>query len=284
MSDLTYLQSVILGIVEGLTEFLPVSSTAHLTIAEKLMGLEVDAPEVTAYTAIIQLGAIAATFVYFFRDIVRLIGAWARGLVSAEAREHHDYWLACAVIVGSIPVAVVGFALRDIIAGPLRSLWVVAVALILWSGVMWLAESRHAKLAREERVRGEGRVGVRDGIVIGLVQCFSLVPGVSRSGATISAGLFRGIDRVTATRLSFFLAIPALTAAGVYEAATTDLSNLGTGQMAVGVVVAFVVAYASIAWLLRFVATNTLKPFVWYRVALGAVLVVALATGVLAAT
>jgi undecaprenyl-diphosphatase len=284
VSDLTYLQSVILGIVEGLTEFLPVSSTAHLTIAEKLMGLEVDAPEVTAYTAIIQLGAIAATFVYFFRDIVRLIGAWARGLVSAGAREHHDYWLAWAVIVGSIPVAVVGFALRDIIAGPLRSLWVVAVALILWSGVMWLAESRHAKLAREERVRGEGRVGVRDGIVIGLVQCFSLVPGVSRSGATISAGLFRGIDRVTATRLSFFLAIPALTAAGVYEAATTDLSNLGTGQMAVGVVVAFVVAYASIAWLLRFVATNTLKPFVWYRVALGAVLVVALATGVLAAT
>jgi len=284
VSDLTYLQSVILGIVEGLTEFLPVSSTAHLTIAEKLMGLEVDAPEVTAYTAIIQLGAIAATFVYFFRDIVRLIGAWARGLVSAEAREHHDYWLAWAVIIGSIPVGVVGFALRDLIAGPLRSLWVVAVALILWSGVMWLAESRHAKLAREERVRGEGRVGVRDGIVIGLVQCFSLVPGVSRSGATISAGLFRGIDRVTATRLSFFLAIPALTAAGVYEAATTDLSNLGTGQMAVGVVVAFVVAYASIAWLLRFVATNTLKPFVWYRVALGAVLVVALATGVLAAT
>ncbi|HWI33664.1 MAG TPA: undecaprenyl-diphosphate phosphatase [Lapillicoccus sp.] len=284
MSDLTYVQSVILGVVEGLTEFLPVSSTAHLTITEKLMGLEVDAPEVTAYTAIIQLGAIAATFVYFFRDIVRLVAAWGRGLLSAEAREHHDYWLAWAVIIGSIPVAVVGFALRDLIAGPLRSLWVVAVALILWSGVMWLAEARHAKLSREELVRGEGRVGVRDGIVIGLVQCFSLVPGVSRSGATISAGLFRGIDRVTATRLSFFLAIPALTAAGLFEAATTDLSSLGTGQMAVGVVVAFVVAYASIAWLLRFVATNTLMPFVWYRVALGTVLVGALATGVLAAT
>lgn len=284
MSDLTYLQSVILGVVEGLTEFLPVSSTAHLTITEKLMGLEVDAPEVTAYTAIIQLGAIAATFVYFFRDIVRLIGAWARGLVSADVREHHDYWLAWAVIVGSIPVAVVGFALRNLIAGPLRSLWVIAVALILWSGVMWLAETRHAKLEREERVRGEGRVGIRDGIMIGLVQCFALIPGVSRSGATISAGLFRGIDRVTATRLSFFLAIPALTAAGLFEAATTDLSSLGKGQMALGVVVAFVVAYASIAWLLRFVATNTLKPFVWYRVALGAVLVVGLATGVVAAT
>jgi undecaprenyl-diphosphatase len=284
VSDLTYLQSVILGVVEGLTEFLPVSSTAHLTITEKLMGLEVDAPEVTAYTAIIQLGAIAATFVYFFRDIVRLVAAWARGLISAEAREPHDYWLAWAVIIGSIPVGVVGFALRDLIAGPLRSLWVVAVALILWSGVMWLAESRHAKLSGEERVRGEGRVGVRDGIVIGLVQCFSLVPGVSRSGATISAGLFRGLDRVTATRLSFFLAIPALTAAGVFEAATTDLSSLGKGQMGVGVLVAFVVAYASIAWLLRFVATNTLKPFIWYRVALGVALLVTLATGVLAAT
>jgi undecaprenyl-diphosphatase len=284
VSDLTYLQSVILGVVEGLTEFLPVSSTAHLTIAEKLMGLEVDAPEVTAYTAIIQLGAIAATFVYFFRDIIRLIAAWARGLVSADAREHHDYSLAWAVIIGSIPVAVVGFALKDLIAGPLRSLWVVAAGLILWSGVMWLAESRHAKLESEERIRGEGRVGVRDGIIIGLVQCFSLVPGVSRSGATISAGLFRGIDRLTATRLSFFLAIPALTAAGLYEAVSTDLSNLGTGQMAVGVVVAFGVAYASIAWLLRFVATNTLIPFVWYRVALGLVLVVTLVTGVVTPT
>ena len=135
----------------------------------------------------------------------------------------------------------VGFALKRVIEGPLRSLWVVAAALILWSGVMWLAETRHAKLLREKGERGEGTVTVRDGLIIGLVQCFSLIPGVSRSGATISAGLFRGIDRVTATRLAFFLAIPALTAAGLYEAATTDLSNLGTGQMGVGILVAFVV-------------------------------------------
>ena len=284
MSDLSYVQSVVLGVVEGLTEFLPVSSTGHLTITEKLLGLQVDAPEVTAYTAIIQLGAIAATLVYFFRDIIRLAVAWFRGLVSAEGREHHDYSLAWAVIVGSIPVAVVGFALKSVIEGPLRSLWVVAAALVLWSIVMWLAESRHAKLLREGVERGEGTVGVRDGLVIGLVQCFSLIPGVSRSGATISAGLFRGIDRVTATRLSFFLAIPALTAAGLYEAATTDLSNLGKGQMAVGIIVAFVVAYASIAWLLRFVASNSLMPFVWYRVALGLALVGTLVTGVLTAT
>ena len=284
MSDLSYVQSVVLGVVEGLTEFLPVSSTGHLTITEKLLGLQVDAPEVTAYTAIIQLGAIAATLVYFFRDIIRLAVAWFTGLVSAEARQHHDYSLAWAVIVGSIPVAVVGFALKKVIEGPLRSLWVVAAALILWSAVMWAAETRHTKLVREGRERGEGTVGVKDGIIIGLVQCFALIPGVSRSGATISAGLFRGIDRVTATRLSFFLAIPALTAAGLYEAATTDLSNLGVGQMGVGIVVAFLVAYASIAWLLRFVASNSLMPFVWYRVALGLVLVGTLATGVLTAT
>ena len=218
MADLSYVESVVLGVVEGLTEFLPVSSTAHLTITEKLLGLQVDAPEVTAYTAIIQLGAIAATLLYFFRDIVRLAVAWGRGLVGAEARRHHDYALAWAVIVGSIPVGVVGFALKNVIEGPLRSLWVVAVALLLWSVAMWLAEMRHAKLLRESGERGEGTVSVRDGLVIGLVQCFSLIPGVTRSGATISAGLFRGIDRVTATRLSFFLAIPALTAAGLYEA------------------------------------------------------------------
>ena len=287
MSDLTYVSSVVLGVVEGLTEFLPVSSTGHLTITEKLLGLQVNAPEVTAYTAIIQLGAIAATLVYFFRDIVRLATAWGRGLADAGARQDHDYSLAWAVIVGSIPVAVVGFALRKVVEGPLRSLWVVAAALLVWSAVMWVAETRHAKLTRErgsEGERDESTVTVRDGLVIGLVQCFSLVPGVSRSGATISAGLFRGIDRVTATRLSFFLAIPALTAAGLYEAATTDLSNLGKGQMGVGIVVAFVVAYASIAWLLRFVATNTLKPFVWYRIALAVILIGALATGALSAT
>ncbi len=284
MSDLTYISAVILGIVEGLTEFLPVSSTGHLTITEKLLGLQVDAPEVTAYTAIIQLGAIAATIVYFFRDIVRLVVAWFRGLLSAEARQEHDYSLAWAVIVGSIPVGIVGLAFKSVIEGALRSLWVVAAALILWSGVMWVAESRHARLVGQGVVRGEGTVNVRDGLFLGLLQCLSLIPGVSRSGATISAGLFRGLDRVTATRLSFFLAIPALTAAGLYEAARTDLSRLGKGQMGVGILVAFVVAYASIAWLLRFVASNTLKPFVYYRVALGVVLVVVLATNVLSAT
>jgi undecaprenyl-diphosphatase len=284
LQHLTYFDAIILGIVEGLTEYLPVSSTGHLTIAEKLLGYKVDYPAVTAYTAIIQLGAIAATVLYFFRDIVRLLLAWFRGLRSAEERTNHDYQLAWAVIVGSIPVGVVGFLGRNAVKGSLRSLWVVAGALFAWSVVMWVAERRHTVLERKGVVRGEGQVTIRDGLIIGLVQCFSLVPGVSRSGATISAGLMDGLDRVTATRLSFFMAIPALTAAGLYEVKDADPSVVGIGQMALGVVVAFVVAYASIAWLLRFVAHHPITVFIWYRVAVGLALVIALGTGYLSAT
>jgi undecaprenyl-diphosphatase len=284
VQHLTYFDSIILGIVEGLTEYLPVSSTGHLTIAEDLLGYTVDNKAVTAYTAIIQMGAIAATVLYFFKDIVRLLGAWFRGLRSAEERGNHDYQLAWAVIVGSIPVGVIGFLGRNVVKGPLRSLWVVAVALFAWSVVMWVAERRHTVLEKKGVVRGEGQVTMRDGLIIGLVQCFSLVPGVSRSGATISAGLMDGLDRVTATRLSFFMAIPALTAAGLYEVKDADPSVVGVGQMALGVVVAFVVAYASIAWLLRFVAHHPITVFIWYRVALGLALVVALGTGYLSAT
>jgi undecaprenyl-diphosphatase len=284
VETLTYLDSIILGIVEGLTEFLPVSSTGHLTITEKLLGLTVDDPAVTAYTAIIQLGAIAATVVYFFKDIVRLLAAWFRGLRSAPARTHHDYQLAWAVIVGSIPVGVVGFLAKDAIKGGLRSLWVVAAALIAWSAVMWVAERRHLVLEKRGLQRGEGQVTMRDGLTIGLVQCFSLIPGVSRSGATISAGLINGLDRVTATRLSFFMAIPALTAAGLYELKDIKTSVVGIGQLAVGIVIAFVVAYASIAWLLKFVAHHPITTFVWYRVALGVVLCVVLGAGWLSAT
>jgi undecaprenyl-diphosphatase len=286
MADLSYLDAVILGVVEGLTEYLPVSSTGHLTITEQLLGLKVDDLAVTAYTAVIQLGAIAATLLYFFRDIIRFAVAWFRGLGSAEARKDPDYGLAWAVVIGSIPVGIVGFAARDLISGALRSLWVVAAALVLWSVVMVVAERIHTRYESRGVVRGEHSVRPVDGLVIGLVQCFSLIPGVSRSGATISAGLARGIDRVTATRLSFFLAIPALTAAGLFQAVEEKdgLKALGTGPVLVGLVVAFIVAYASIAWLLKFVASNSLLPFVWYRVALGLLLVVGLATTVISAT
>ena len=283
---LTYLDAIILGVVEGLTEFLPISSKGHLTITEKLLGLPVDAKVVTAYTAIIQLGAIAATFLFFAKKIARLFMAWVRGLSSQEGRRSPDYLLAWAVIVGSLPVGIVGFLLRDVIEGPLRSLWVVAAALLLWSVVMWAAERRHEVLARRGVHRGEHDLTVVDGLVIGLVQCLSLIPGVSRSGATISAGLLRGVDRVTATELSFFMAIPALTAAGLFQALDQrhNLGELGAGQMLLGIAVAFVVAYASIAWLLKYVANHSIMVFVWYRVVLGVVLAGLLAAGVISAT
>ncbi|WP_404386892.1 undecaprenyl-diphosphate phosphatase [Humibacillus xanthopallidus] len=286
MADLSYLDAIILGIVEGLTEYLPVSSTGHLTIAEKLLGLEVNDPAVTAYTAFIQIGAIAATLIYFFKDFVRFALAWFRGLRNAEARNDPDYGLAWAVIIGSIPVGLVGFFARDIISGPLRSLWVVAAALVIWSIVIVVAERMHTTFERKGQLRGEHSVRPIDGLIIGLVQCFSLIPGVSRSGATISAGLARGIDRVTSTRLSFFLAIPALVAAGLFQAVEEKdgLSALGIGPVLVGLVVAFIVAYATIAWLLRFVANHSLIPFVWYRVVLGVVVAVVLGAGWLSAT
>jgi undecaprenyl-diphosphatase len=284
--ELSYIQAVVLGVVEGLTEFLPISSTGHLTIAEQLLGLPVDDPGITAYTAVIQLGAIVATFLFFAGKIARLFRAWVRGLTSAPARQDPDHTLAWAVIVGSLPVGVVGFLARDLISGALRSLWVVAAALILWSAVIWVAEQRHDILERRGIQRGEHDITVRDGLVIGLVQVFALIPGVSRSGATISAGLIRGVNRVTATELSFFLAIPALTAAGLFEAVRGrhELLDLGLGPMLVGVVVAFGTAYASIAWLLRFVATNSLRPFIWYRIGLGLLVAVGLVAGWITAT
>ena len=256
MSDLTYVQSVVLGVVEGLTEFLPVSSTGHLTITEKLMGLKVDDLAVTSFTAVVQLGAIVATLIYFRADIARLVVAFVGGLRDRERRATQDFRLAWFVIVGSIPVAVVGLALKDVITGPLRSLWVVAVALIAWSVVMVVAERRATQS------KGERDLTLTDVLVIGLVQCIALVPGVSRSGATISAGLLRGVDRVTATRLSFFLAIPALTAAGLYELKDVDTRVIGVGQILVGTLVAFVVAYVSIAWLLR-CSSTTASPWAW---------------------
>jgi undecaprenyl-diphosphatase len=268
-----YIQAVILGIVEGLTEFLPVSSTGHLTIAEQVLGLKVDDPAVTAYTAVIQMGAILAVVFYFWRDIWRIATAWSVGLVKPEVRGQLDHRMGWYVIVGSIPIGIVGFAAQGLITGPLRSLWVVAIALILWSVVMVVAERRG------NQDRHEKDLTMRDAVIIGLTQCIALVPGVSRSGATISGGLLRGLDRVTATRLSFFLSIPALLAAGLYELPSALGGDIGIGQTIVGTVVSFVVAYAAVAWLLRFVAGNSIVKFVPYRVGLAVLLIVALSAG-----
>ena len=272
-----WLHAIILGIVEGVTEFLPISSTGHLTIVEKLLGYQIDDPGLTAFTAVIQIGAILAAVIYFWKDIVRLATGWFRGVANAAHRDDPDYRMGWNVIIGSVPIAVVGLALQDVIEGPFRSLWVVVGGLIGWSVVLWLAD-RRGTLSR-----GEDSVTWQDALVIGSVQSFALIPGVSRSGATISAALLRGIDRVTATRPSCIFGNPALAAAGAMQAVTQAgniASTVGWGPVVVGAVVSFVVGYASIAWLLRFVASNTFTGFVVYRVALGLLIAGLLVAGV----
>lgn len=275
---MNYFDAVVLGVVEGLTEFLPVSSTGHLTLFEKWLGLDVAAKDVTGFTAVIQVGAILAVIVYFARDIWTIARAWVVGLVRPEYRGSFDHRMGWFVIVGTIPIGIVGLVFKDLISGPLRSLWVVGAALIAWSAVMVFAERR----ARQQR--HEHDLTLADAVVVGVVQCIALVPGVSRSGATISAGLLRGLDRVAATRLSFFLSIPALVAAGLFELKDALGGSIGVGETIVGTAVSFVVAYASVAWLLRFVAHHSIGKFVPYRVVVGVLVLVLLATHAMSAT
>jgi undecaprenyl-diphosphatase len=280
----TLLAAIILGIVEGLTEFLPVSSTGHLTIVTRMLGYNIADPSITAFTAVIQVGAIIAVIIYFWSDIARLAVAWVGGLFNKAHRSDPDYRMAWLVIIGSLPIALVGFALRHVISDQLRSLWIVAIALIAWGLVMLYAEA----VAKKDR--GEKDLNLLDVLLIGFAQCLALIPGVSRSGATISIGLIRGLDRVAATRLSFLLGIPALIGAGVFELPTAlkGGKDAAAGSVTVGwaptlvaTIVSFIVAYASVAWLLKFVSGHKITSFVWYRWAVGVALIVALSAGAL---
>jgi undecaprenyl-diphosphatase uppP len=276
--NMSWWQAIVLGIIEGITEFLPISSTGHLTIAEKLMGMPLDNEGLIAFTAIIQIGAIAAAVIYFWQDIQRVLIAWWRGLWWKRARRQFDYKYGWAIIIGSVPIAVVGLVFKDEIETVLRSLWFVAGALIVWSGVMWLAD----KYATAKRV--EKDTTWRDTLVIGLGQCLSLVPGVSRSGATISVGLLRGFDRVTVTKLSFFLGIPALVAAGLLEVVTKYKhisGGVGWTSTIIATVVSFGVGYVAVAWLLKFIQNNNFRSFIIYRFALGLILVALLGAGMI---
>lgn len=272
-------EAILLGAVEGFTEFLPVSSTGHLTILERLLGHSTDDPDITAFTAIIQVGAVAATVLFLRRDIARIALAWGRGLRSPAQRAAGDYRFAWAVILGSIPIAIVGLAFKEEIETTLRSLWFVGGALIVWSGVMWFADSRATQR------RHESDVTWRDTLIIGIVQCLALIPGVSRSGATMSAGLLREIDRVAVTRLSFFLSIPALTGAGILQT-ISEFDNVaggvGWGPTLVATLVSFGVALLAVSWLLRYIARHTYSVFIVYRVALGAFVLALVASGAVA--
>ncbi|MGV9345589.1 undecaprenyl-diphosphate phosphatase [Streptomyces spiralis] len=276
MSAISVGQAVVLGVVEGVTEFLPVSSTGHLKIAEGLMDIPVDDNSVVGFSAVIQVGAIAAVLVYFFKDIVRIVSAWLRGLTNREERYHHDYKFAWWVIYATIPIVAVGLAAKPLIEGPLASLWVVAGSLIVGSGVMWCAD----QMGRHKR--GEDDTSFKDAMLVGTSQILALLfPGFSRSGATMSTALILDLDRVAATRLSFFLGIPALTGAGLYELKDALGAGVGAAPLAVGTIVSFVVAYASIAWLLKFVAKHSFNAFVLYRIVVGVLLFGLLGTGTL---
>jgi undecaprenyl-diphosphatase len=272
-------EAILLGAVEGFTEFLPISSTGHLTILERLLGYSTDAPDITAFTAIIQVGAVAATLLFLRHDIARITVAWVRGLRSSDRRATRDYRFGWAVLLGSLPIAVVGLLFKEEIETTLRSLWFVGGALILWSGVMWFADSRATQR------RHESDVTWRDTLIIGIVQCLALIPGVSRSGATMSAGLLREIDRVAVTRLSFFLSIPVLTGAGILQA-IDEYDNIaggvGWGPTIVATLVSFAVAFLAVSWLLRYIARHNYSIFIVYRVALGAFVLALVASGAVA--
>jgi undecaprenyl-diphosphatase len=276
------LHAIILGIVEGITEFLPISSTGHLTIVEKLMGYQIDAPEITAFTAVIQIGAIAAAILYFRSDIARVGLAWFKGLRDKQSRGL-DYKFGWSILIGSLPIIIAALLFKEQIETVLRSLWFVVAGLLGWSVVMWIAD-RKAALVKEPKA--EKDVTWKDTLIIGLTQCIALIPGVSRSGATISAGLLRGLDRVTATRLSFFLGIPALTAAGIFQSMSrADEISAGVGWLPtiVAIITSFIVGYFAIAWLLKFISQHDFSLFIWYRVALGCVIAILLLTNTIGA-
>ncbi|WP_163760669.1 undecaprenyl-diphosphate phosphatase [Mycobacterium botniense] len=276
---MSWWQVVGLAVVQGLTEFLPVSSSGHLAIASRVFfGGDAGA----SFTAVTQLGTEAAIVVYFGRDITRIVTAWLAG-VFRPRRRTADYRLGWYVIVGTIPICVAGLVFTDAIRAGVRSLWVVATALVGFSGVIALAEY----LGRQNRHAGQ--LSWRDAFVVGLAQTLALVPGVSRSGATISAGLFLGLDRELAARFGFLLAIPAVFASGLFSLPDAfhpvreGMSATGA-QLLTATLIAFGVGFAAVAWLLRFLVRHAMYWFVAYRVAVGVGVFILLGSGTLAAT
>ncbi|MCV7144984.1 undecaprenyl-diphosphate phosphatase [Mycobacterium riyadhense] len=276
---MSWWQVIDLAVLQGLTEFLPVSSSGHLAIASRVF-FNGDAG--ASFTAVTQLGTEAAVLLYFARDIVRILKAWFNGLVVASHRDA-DYRLGWYVIVGTIPICILGLLFKDEIRSGVRNLWVVATALVVFSGVIALAEH----LGRQ--TRDIEHLSWRDAVVVGVAQCLALVPGVSRSGATISAGLFVGLERELAARFGFLLAIPAVFASGLFSLpdafhpVTEGMSATGP-QLLAATLIAFVIGLAAVAWFLRFLVRHNMYWFVGYRLAAGAGVLVLLATGTVCAT
>ncbi|WP_274555687.1 undecaprenyl-diphosphate phosphatase [Streptomyces spiramyceticus] len=282
---MSWFESFILGLVQGLTEFLPISSSAHLRLTAAFAGWHDPG---AAFTAITQIGTEAAVLIYFRKDIARIISAWCRSLFDRSMRGDHDAKMGWLVIVGSIPIGVLGVTFKDEIEGPFRDLRLIATTLIVMGIVLGIAD----RLAARDEEGGKHRavkerktlreLGVRDGLIFGVCQAMALIPGVSRSGATISGGLLMGYTREAAARYSFLLAIPAVLASGAFELKdASEGGHVSWGPTIFATIIAFVVGYAVIAWFMKFITTKSFMPFVIYRIVLGIVLFILVGMGVL---
>jgi undecaprenyl-diphosphatase len=273
---LDFLKAVILGLLQGLTEFLPISSSAHLRIFPELWGW---GDPGAAFTAVIQIGTELAVLIYFRKDIWRIGSTWVQSLYRPDLRGTLDSRMGWYIIVGSLPIVVLGVLLKDIIEQDFRNLWIIGTTLVVLGIILGIAD----RVGRSDR--SISRMTLRHAVFLGLAQAAALVPGVSRSGATISMGRFLGYDREAATRFAFLLAIPAVVGAGLFE-----LNEIPGGDNAYGpwptlvaTIVSFIVGYAAIAWLLRYVSTRSYLPFVLYRIALGGFTLTMVSLGYLAA-
>ena len=278
-----FIEAVILGLIQGLTEFLPISSSAHLRIAGTFLPGATD-PGAT-FTAITQIGTELAVILYFRKDIARIIGRWFRHFGSSKGthavaipKDDPDVRLGWLIIIGTIPIVIVGFLAQDTIRSTFRSLWIIAIVLIVFGIILGIADYLGRKVKPLERLT------YRDGILIGLAQILALIPGVSRSGATMSAGLGLGYTRPAAARYGFLLAIPAVFGSGLYELVHSfgePEGVYGYPETLVATIVAFAVGYAVIAFLMRYIEKRSFLPFVIYRIALGVLLLVLLSLGVI---
>ncbi|MFG3257692.1 undecaprenyl-diphosphate phosphatase [Streptomyces sp. NPDC048172] len=281
---MSWFESFVLGLVQGLTEFLPISSSAHLRLTAAFAGWEDPG---AAFTAVTQIGTEAAVLIYFRKDIGRILAAWWKSLFDKQARQDHDAQMGWLVIVGSVPIGVLGLAFKDQIEGPFRDLRLIATTLIVLGIILGIADRLAARddkggrhRARRERKSLE-QLNIKDGLLFGCAQALALIPGVSRSGATISGGLFMGYRREAAARYSFLLAIPAVLASGLFELKDIGEGHVSAGPTAFATVLAFVVAYAIISWFMKWISTRSFMPFVIYRIALGILIFVLVATGAL---
>ncbi|WP_406150887.1 undecaprenyl-diphosphate phosphatase [Streptomyces sp. NBC_01012] len=281
---MSWFESFVLGLVQGLTEFLPISSSAHLRLAAAFAGWHDPG---AAFTAITQIGTEAAVLIYFRKDIARILSAWFRSLFNASMRSDHDAKMGWLVIIGSLPIGVLGLAFKDQIEGPFRDLRLIATTLIVLGIILGVAD----RLAARDETGGKHRaikerktlkeLGVKDGLIFGFCQAMALVPGVSRSGATISGGLLMGYTREAAARYSFLLAVPAVLASGVFELKDAGEGHVSWPPTIFATIIAFVVGYAVIAWFMKFITTKSFMPFVIYRVVLGILLFALIGAGVL---